>query len=125
MTEKQISERAESSPLGRIVRPEEIADMGFKEYNYLENAEPTKFLEVMFGDIKLDQHQVVKAGLRSIIKSRMDAKISVIHGQSAVGKSTGLTILGMILGDEYHFTTTELYECSQESKSHIRKKHRN
>ena len=27
MTEKQISERAESSPLGRIVRPEEIADM--------------------------------------------------------------------------------------------------
>ena len=27
MTEKQISERADSSPLGRIVRPEEIADM--------------------------------------------------------------------------------------------------
>ena len=90
----------------KLIETEEIADMGFKEYNYLENAEPTKFLEVMFGDIKLDQHQVVKAGLRSIIKSRMDAKISVIHGQSAVGKSTGLTILGMILGDEYHFTTT-------------------
>lgn len=90
----------------KLIETEEIADMGFKEYNYLENAEPTKFLEVMFGDIKLDQHQVVKAGLRSIIKSRMDAKISVIHGQSAVGKSTGLTILGMILGDDYHFTTT-------------------
>ena len=27
MTEKEISERAELSPLGRIVRPEEIADM--------------------------------------------------------------------------------------------------
>ena len=90
----------------KLIETEEIADMGFKQYNYLENAEPTKFLEVMFGDIKLDQHPVVKAGLRSIIKSRMDAKISVIHGQSAVGKSTGLTILGMILGDEYHFTTT-------------------
>ena len=90
----------------KLIETEEIADMGFKQYNYLENAEPTKFLEVMFGDIKLDQYPVVKAGLRSIIKSRMDAKISVIHGQSAVGKSTGLTILGMILGDEYHFTTT-------------------
>lgn len=90
----------------KLIETEEIADMGFKEYNYLENAEPTKFLEVMFGDVKLEQHPVVKAGLRSIIKSRMDAKISVIHGQSAVGKSTGLTILGMILGDEYHFTTT-------------------
>jgi len=90
----------------KLIETEEIADMGFKEYNYLENAEPTKFIEIMFGDIKLDQYPVVKAGLRSIIKSRMDAKISVIHGQSAVGKSTGLTILGMILGDEYHFTTT-------------------
>ena len=90
----------------KLIETEEIADMGFKEYNYLENAEPTKFIEIMFGDIKLDQYPVVKAGLRSIIKSKMDAKISVIHGQSAVGKSTGLTILGMILGDEYHFTTT-------------------
>lgn len=90
----------------KLIETEDIADMGFKEYNYLENAEPTKFLEVMFADVKLEQHPVVKAGLRSIIKSRMDAKISVIHGQSAVGKSTGLTILGMILGDEYHFTTT-------------------
>ena len=90
----------------KLIETEEIADMGFKEYNYLENADPTKFLEVMFADVKLEQHPVVKAGLRSIIKSRMDAKISVIHGQSAVGKSTGLTILGMILGDEYHFTTT-------------------
>ena len=90
----------------KLIETEEIADMGFKQYNYLENADPTKFIEIMFGDIKLDQYPVVKAGLRSIIKSRMDAKISVIHGQSAVGKSTGLTILGMILGDEYHFTTT-------------------
>ena len=90
----------------KLIETEEIADMGFKQYNYLENAEPTKFIEIMFGDIKLDQYPVVKAGLRSIIKSKMDAKISVIHGQSAVGKSTGLTILGMILGDEYHFTTT-------------------
>ena len=60
----------------------------------------------MFGDIPLDQHPIVKAGLKSIIKSRMDAKISVVHGASAVGKSTGLTILGGVLGDEYHFTTT-------------------
>jgi len=90
----------------KLIETEEIADMGFREYNYLEKAEPTKFIEIMFGDIKLDQHAVVKAGLKSIIKSRMDAKISVIHGKSAVGKSTGLTILGMILGDEYHFTTT-------------------
>jgi hypothetical protein len=90
----------------KLIETEEIADMGFREYNYLEKAEPTKFIEIMFSDIKLDQYPVVKAGLRSIIKSRMDAKISVIHGKSAVGKSTGLTILGMILGDEYHFTTT-------------------
>ena len=90
----------------KLIETEDIADMGFKEYNYLEQAEPTKFLEVMFADIPLVQYAFVKAGLRSVIKSRMDTKISVIHGKSAVGKSTGLTILGMILGDEYHFTTT-------------------
>ena len=90
----------------KLIETEDIADMGFKEYNYLEQAEPTKFLEVMFADIPLGQYAFVKAGLRSVIKSRMDTKISVIHGKSAVGKSTGLTILGMILGDEYHFTTT-------------------
>ena len=91
---------------GKLIDTDEIADMGFKEYNYLEDANPVKFKEIMYGDIPLDQHAVVNAGLKSVIKSRMDAKISVIHGQSAVGKSTGLTILGMVLGDEYHFTTT-------------------
>jgi len=95
-----------SISLGKLIETDDIADMGFKDYDYLPKANPKKFLEIMFGDIPLDQHAIVKAGLKSIIKSRMDAKISVVHGASAVGKSTGLTILGGVLGDEYHFTTT-------------------
>jgi len=89
-----------------LVDTEDIADMGFSEYNYIDNPNPVKFKEIMYGDVPLDQHAIVNAGLRSVMKSRMDTKISVIHGKSAVGKSTGLTILGMVLGDEYHFTTT-------------------
>ena len=90
----------------KLVDTDDIADMGFSEYNYIDNPNPVKFKEIMYGDIPLDQHAIVNAGLRSVMKSRMDTKISVIHGKSAVGKSTGLTILGMVLGDEYHFTTT-------------------
>ena len=60
----------------------------------------------MFNGIPLDQHKFVKAGLQAIIDSSMDTKISVIHGNSGIGKSTGLIIIGMVLGDSYHFSTT-------------------
>ena len=90
----------------KIIETDDIADMGFRDYDYIPNANPKRFLEVMFNGISLDQHKFVKAGLQAIIDSSMDTKISVIHGDSGIGKSTGLTILGMVLGSEYHFTTT-------------------
>ena len=90
----------------KMIETDDIADMGFRDYDYIPNANPKRFLEVMFNGIPLDQHKFVKAGLQAIIDSSMDTKISVIHGDSGVGKSTGLTIIGMVLGDEYHFSTT-------------------
>ena len=77
---------------------EDIADMGFKDFDYVENAEPSKFLEVLFGNIPEEQHERVKAGLKSILTGRLDPRISVLFGKSGVGKSTALLILAKILG---------------------------
>ena len=93
----------------KMIQSDGIADIGFINYNYLDSSsdnEPSEFLKIAFGGIPEDQHKIVKAGLKAILKSRMDPKISVIHGRSAVGKSTLLTILGLVLGSEYSFSTT-------------------
>lgn len=87
-----------------LVNTEEIADIGFSDYDYIPNCpRPEKFYEIMFGNIPVSDHPRVKAGLKAIFKGNLDSRISVIHGQPSTGKSTGLTILVMLL-KEYGFT---------------------
>lgn len=89
-----------------LLESDEVADMGFKDYDYLppsiDNI-PTKFVSIMFDNIPKHEHSRVKAALRAVLSNFLDPKITVTHGNSGVGKSTGLVILVMIL-KEYALT---------------------
>lgn len=88
----------------QFIESNDIADMGFKNYNYLpktDDNEPKEFIKILFENSPKHEHPRIKAGLRGILRSRMDSRISVIHGLSGVGKTTPLVILADALGEEY------------------------
>lgn len=85
----------------KLVESDEIADMGFENYNYLlptKENEPVKFKEIMFSNVPEKEHPRIKAALKSALGCYLDPRISLTHGLSRVGKSTGLEILVIILG---------------------------
>lgn len=84
-----------------FVEIDDIAYIGFKDYDYLPKTlenEPTEFIKLMFDNVPSGEHKRIKAGLRAILKPKLDARISVIHGLPRVGKSAGLTALLGALG---------------------------
>jgi phage/plasmid-associated DNA primase len=83
---------------GKTVESDDLAHTGFKDYDYNEKANPKKFLEIMFNDVPKTEHGRLKAGLASILKPYLDPKLTVIHGLSGVGKSTGISIIAKLLG---------------------------
>uniref|UniRef100_A0AAU7N622 DNA primase n=1 Tax=Nitrosopumivirus cobalaminus TaxID=3158414 RepID=A0AAU7N622_9VIRU len=84
----------------KIVKSNELAAIGLPHITYFENAYPEQFYKTMFGDIPEDQHSRLKKSLQSILRPYHDSRISVIYGESGVGKSTGLAILQHILGPD-------------------------
>jgi len=85
-----------------IIETNNIADMGFKNFNYLpptKENEPTKFKEIIFGNVPETEYARIKAGLKSTLNCYLDPRISITHGLSRVGKSTGLEILVIVLGE--------------------------
>jgi len=62
-----------------MIETEEIADMGFKNYNYLlptKENEPTKFIEIIFDNVPQSEHPRIKAGLKSALNCYLDPRIS-------------------------------------------------
>lgn len=95
--------------LVKIEDTDEIADLGFKDYDYLEakkENEPTKFIQCMFENIPDREYPRVKAALKSCISNFLDSRITVTHGLSGVGKSTGLVILVQILNKREDYALT-------------------
>ncbi len=90
----------------KISKTNDIADMGFKDYNYLPKTDenkPTEFLK-MFDYIPKHELPRLYAGLKAILNGRLDPRITVITGKNRIGKSTMLNILCRVLGKEYAYS---------------------
>lgn len=86
----------------KLIKTTDIADMGFKHYNYLypsKENEPVQFVDIMFGNVPKHEHARIKAGLKSALGCYLDPRITLTHGLSRVGKSTGVVILVIVLED--------------------------
>lgn len=86
----------------KLVKTDNLADMGFKEYDYLSSSPeniPHKFIEIMYGNASPKNKKRINAGLKSALSRYVDSRISIIYGMSGVGKSTGLQVLAMVLGE--------------------------
>ena len=110
----------------RLDKSDELADMGFKDYNYLPKTkenEPKQFMKIMYDNTPKEHHKRINAGLRAIFTNRMDSRISVIYGRSGMGKSTPINILCLVLGQEYSYPVTlQKFLTDRATQAHIKGK---
>ena len=71
----------------------------------------------VFENVPEHEHPRIKKGLKACLESRLDSRISVIHGNAGVGKSTGLTILHNIMNKHESYALT--LELSQLLTDHF------
>jgi phage/plasmid-associated DNA primase len=82
-----------------FVKTDDIAHTGFRDYDYIgKNPNFKQFKKIMFENVDKKEHGHLKAGLASILKPYLDPKMTVVHGRSRVGKSTGQSIIAKLLG---------------------------
>ena len=82
----------------KFVKTDDIAYLGFRGFNYIANARPKKFCQIMFDNYPKNEHQRIKAALKSILNPYYDVKLTVLYGLPRVGKSTAISILVKLLG---------------------------
>ena len=87
-----------------FVKSNDIAFTGFRDYDYIEKPNPKQFKKIIFDNVPKKEHEQRKAGLASILKPYLDPKMTVVHGKSRVGKSTGQSIIAKLLG-QYSMVT--------------------
>ena len=64
--------------LRSLVETDDLADMGFENFDYLPKHEENKtkeFMTILYENVPKSQHPRINAGLRSIFNSRVDSKI--------------------------------------------------
>ncbi len=89
--------------LEKLVDTQEIADMGFPEYDWLEPTkenEPKEFLKFFKSYEEKDLPRFY-AGIKGIFDGYLDSRISVLVGISRVGKTTIMSIICKALTPRY------------------------
>ena len=81
-----------------MIQTDDLAYMGFKDYDYIENANPEKFKKIVYANVKESEYPRIHAMLRSALLPWFDSKISIVYGKSGAGKSTVMVIVGTLLG---------------------------
>ena len=105
-----------------FIKTKDIAHTGFKDYDYIKNANPKRFKKIMFENVPKNEHERLKAGLASVLKPYLDPKMSVIHGNSGVGKSTGLSIIAKLLGQYAMVSELNQLMFDKDTKAHLKDK---
>lgn len=88
------------------IETDDLADMGFNDYNYLEKTEenePKEFLK-FFKSYNKEELPRFYAGLKAIFSGYHDSRITTLHGISRVGKTTIMSILCKVIGQEYAYS---------------------
>jgi hypothetical protein len=92
--------------LGKMVESDEIADMGFPEYNWLPRTkvnEPKMFLK-FFDSYPKEELPRFYAGMKGIFDGYVDSRITVLVGISRVGKTTITSIICKAITKRYGFS---------------------
>ena len=92
--------------LGKMVNTDEIADMGFPEYNWLpptKENKPVLFLK-FFDSYPKEELPRFYAGIKGIFDGYLDSRITTLVGISRVGKTTITSIICKAITKRYGYS---------------------